>query len=186
MKLAMQRFLVFPRFKYPKFAILLASYFLAYLIFSNRDYPALTGYIETLGYLGIFLAGILYSDGFTSGPAAALIFLMSKNLNIFAAGIIGGLGSLMGDYVIFEFIRTGFQDEIQRLSQENLFRNIRFPKSIEPYILPILAGIFIASPLPDEIGVSMLATSKISGRKFAVLSFLLNTAGIFVILLLGA
>ncbi len=182
----MHRFLVFPKFKYPKFAILGVSYIFAYLIFANKDYPALKNAVEVFGYLGIFLAGVFYTYGFTSGPAAALFFLMSKNINIFAAGIIGGLGSLLGDFLIFEFIRTGFQDEIKQLSHEHLFRKIKFPKRITPFVIPVLAGIFIASPLPDEIGVCMLAASKIKTKYFAVFSYLLNTLGIFVILLLGA
>jgi len=50
----------------------------------------------------------------------------------------------------------------------------------------IFAGFVIASPLPDEIGVSLLAgTTKISTRTFAILSYFLNTAGIFIVLLAG-
>ena len=50
----------------------------------------------------------------------------------------------------------------------------------------MVAGFIIASPLPDEIGVTMIAASKsISAKVFSVISYVLNTAGIFVILMIG-
>jgi len=46
-------------------------------------------------------------------------------------------------------------------------------------------GILIASPLPDEAGVIMLAgLTKIKSNVFAILSFSLNTAGILILLLI--
>ena len=48
------------------------------------------------------------------------------------------------------------------------------------------AGIVIASPLPDEFGVTLVSSvSTMRPRQFAVLCFLLNTAGIFVIFLIA-
>jgi uncharacterized membrane protein YdjX (TVP38/TMEM64 family) len=48
-----------------------------------------------------------------------------------------------------------------------------------------MAGFFIASPLPDEIGVSLLAGfTRIEEKKFALVSFALNTLGIIVLLAL--
>ena len=44
-------------------------------------------------------------------------------------------------------------------------------------------GILIASPLPDEIGVIMLAgLTKINFKILAIISFILNTLGILIIL----
>ena len=47
------------------------------------------------------------------------------------------------------------------------------------------AGILIASPLPDEAGVTMLAgLTKISVKSLALISFILNTLGIIILLIL--
>lgn len=49
-----------------------------------------------------------------------------------------------------------------------------------------IAGFLIASPLPTEIGVVLMASLKnILTKKFAVVAYLLHTTGIFVILLIG-
>jgi len=53
-------------------------------------------------------------------------------------------------------------------------------------MLMFIAGFLIASPLPTEIGVVLMASLKnILTKKFAVVAYLLHTTGIFVILLIG-
>jgi hypothetical protein len=61
------------------------------------------------------------------------------------------------------------------------------PPKIRHYAAIVLAGFIIASPLPDEIGVPLLAAAyhKLSTKKFAFLSFILHTIMIFIILLIG-
>ena len=51
------------------------------------------------------------------------------------------------------------------------------------YLLYIFAGIIIASPLPDEVGVAMLAgLTTIKPVNLAVVSFLLHSIAIFLVL----
>jgi uncharacterized membrane protein YdjX (TVP38/TMEM64 family) len=51
------------------------------------------------------------------------------------------------------------------------------------YILWSFAGLLIASPLPDEIGVTLVSgLTEIRLRTFAALCFVLNTIGILIIL----
>ena len=60
----------------------------------------------------------------------------------------------------------------------------RYPKS--KILIPITACIAIASPLPDEIGVVLFASYKdVTTKTFSIFSYVLNTIGIFVILILG-
>jgi len=49
----------------------------------------------------------------------------------------------------------------------------------------ILAGLIIASPLPDEIGIALLGMIKYKTKYFLLYSFLLNFIGIFLISYLG-
>ncbi|MFH0876546.1 MAG: hypothetical protein V1859_11520 [archaeon] len=165
--------------------VFFCTYILTYFILVNRHYPLIENNLILLSYLGVFLAGIFYAYGFTSGPAVGVLLIISRHVNIFVAGLIGGLGSLLGDFLIFEFIRVGFEDEIKKLSHEHIFKSIDIPKIIKKGIMPLIAFVFIASPLPDEIGVSILAATKIPTKFFAIISYTLNTAGIFFILFLG-
>ncbi|MDP3766278.1 MAG: hypothetical protein Q8R04_07230 [Nanoarchaeota archaeon] len=175
--------------KYPKFLLLFITFLIAYLLFSGRTNPKFHVLILSLGFFGTFLTGILFTYGFTAAPATAIFLILAKEQNILLAGLIGGLGALLGDLFIFNFIRYSFKDEVRRLSREKLvmYINNKNPSLFKRYLLPVVAGFIIASPLPDEIGVTMLAASKsISAKVFSVISYVLNTAGIFAVLMIGS
>ena len=173
---------------YPKLLLLIITFILAYLIFAGRTYHPLTDFVLMAGYLGTFIAGALFAYGFTAAPATAILLLLSKEQNIVAAGLIGGLGALIGDLLIFSFIRISFSDEIKRISNEKIIKtfNSHMPNHIKKYLLPVFAGFVIASPLPDEIGVTLLAAYKqMSFELFTMLSYALNTTGILFVLYVG-
>ena len=164
------------------------TFLIAYLLFYERNYQPFHDFIFSLGYFGTFLAGAMFAYGFTAAPATAILLILAKEQNVLFAGLIGGLGALVGDLIIFKFIRYSFADEIRKLRREKIvqYLNHRTPSVLKKYILPVFAGFIIASPLPDEIGVSLLAFSgNISMKVFSIISYVLNTAGIFAILLIG-
>lgn len=174
--------------KYPKLLLLLITFIAAYLLFYSRNYQPFQDFIVGLGYSGTFVAGILFTYGFTSAPATAIFLILAEHQNIYIASLIGGLGALVGDLFIFSFIRGSFIDEIRKLSREKIIKyfNGNSPSFVKEYFLPVVAGFIIASPLPDEIAIAMLAASRIISTKiFVVISYLLNTAGIFALLYLG-
>ena len=174
--------------KYPKFLLLIITFLIAYFLFHERTYQPFHEFIISIDYVGTFLAGVLFAYGFTAAPATAVLLILAKEQNILLAGLIGGLGALAGDLVIFNFIRHSLEDEIKKLSREKivLYINHKTPNLLKKYLIPVIAGFVIASPLPDEIGVSLLAASKgISIKIFSVISYVLNTAGIFAILIVG-
>jgi hypothetical protein len=49
----------------------------------------------------------------------------------------------------------------------------------------VFGAVIIASPLPDEAGVSLLSLSKLKNWQFILLSFVLNATGIFIIVTLA-
>ncbi len=178
------------KFKYPKIMILIIMIVLSYFIFSN---PSISNYLSrlgSLGYLGIFLGGILFAFGFTA-PLSVGLFISLNPSNIWIAGMTGGFGALISDLFIFKFIKISFKDEFNRLSKTRALKSIglmihnSLGERIKVYLMYVFAGILIASPLPDEIGVIMLAgLTKINFKVLAILSFILNTLGIIIILTL--
>lgn len=164
------------------------TFLLAYVIFSQRDFLPFNNFLLNLGPLGAFLAGIFFAYGFTAGPATAVLLIIAKDQNILVSGLLAGFGALLSDLLIFRFIRGSFKDELKLLSKEKIFLNTK--KYLSPktnnFLIPFIGAIFIASPLPNEIGVSLMATSRfISTKIFSVFCYILNTTGIFVILLIG-
>lgn len=178
---------ILSKVKYPKFLLLILTFAIAYFIFKQRDFLPFHSTLLSLGYAGAFLAGIFFAYGFTAAPATAILLILAKEQNILLSGFIAGFGALIGDLLIFRFVRHSFADEIERLSKEKAINRLsRIPAPFKKYLTAVFIGFIIASPLPDEIGVSLLvAVTKISTRMFSVFSYTLNTAGIFAVLAIG-
>lgn len=183
---------ILTKIKYPKLLLLLLTFIIAVMLFyEGKTYPPVHDFIVSLGYFGIFLCGIFYAYGFTAAPAAAALLVLAKEQNLLFAGLIGGFGALLSDIVIFLFIRSSFIDEIRRFEKEKIIKSIgnkgkRIFGHYHKYILPSFAGFLIASPLPTEIGVTLMGSLKrLSIKRFVIMAYLLHTAGIFIILLIG-
>ncbi len=175
--------------KYPKFLLLFIMFLVAYLMFSGREYGPLHDSLISMGYFGTFIAGCFFTYSFTTAPASVAFLIMAKSQNIYLAALIGGTGALLMDLVIFRFMRHSFNDEIKKLAHEELigYLHQKTPVGIKRYVLPVLGGLIIASPLPDEIGVTLIAASKsISLKIFTLISYIMNTLGIFFILMIGS
>ncbi|VVB82456.1 Uncharacterised protein [uncultured archaeon] len=174
--------------RYPKLIILAIVIIVSYFLFSNQLIRNLISNLDGFGYLGTFIAGMGYTFGFTS-PLSAGFFLTMRSENIFLIGIIGGIGAMFADLVIFKFVRFSFSDEFHRLRKSKIGK--RFKKIGQKYLGKrtrkvlgyLVAGILIASPLPDEAGIIILAgLTKIHAKVVAGLSFFLDTIGIIVLL----
>ena len=111
-------------FKYPKFLLLFMTFVLAYLIFSGRTYLPLNNALLNLGYFGTFIAGMLFAYGFTAAPATAILMILAKEQNLLVTGLIAGFGALLADLIIFRFVRSHFQDEVDNLSKEKIIQKI--------------------------------------------------------------
>jgi hypothetical protein len=180
------------RFRYPKLVLLIVFSILAYYIFSNDAVQEFVYGLNRLSYLGIFIAGVFFSFGFST-PFSTGFFLIASPDNIFIAAIIGGFGAMLADLSIFKLIKISFMDEFRRLEKTKLLREFngvfhqKFLVHVKLYILYACAGIIIASPLPDEIGVSMLAgLTRIKASVLSVISFVMNTLGILLLLWIGS
>ncbi|MBI2044077.1 hypothetical protein HYT24_01810 [Candidatus Pacearchaeota archaeon] len=139
-------------------------------------------------YIGIFIAGLFFSFGF-SAPFAVGFFLTIQPQNIWLATIIGGSGALIADLIIFKMIKFSFMDEFEKLERTKVMKEIIKDFSYKPlakiknYLLYAIVGIVISSPLPDEIGVSMLAgLTSIRIHILAIISFIMNSIGIYIML----
>jgi uncharacterized membrane protein YdjX (TVP38/TMEM64 family) len=178
-------------FKYPKLLLFLICIILSYLLFSNASFDNYLIHLEGYSYLGVFIAGVLFSFGFTSPFSAGLLLVMNPE-NIYLASIVGGAGCLIGDMLIFKFVKVSFEREFSRLKKERpfLFLKSQARRVLKPklwhYVLFVLAGFFFASPfIPDEAAVTLLAgMSSISAKKLALISFVCNTLGILFLLLI--
>jgi len=133
--------------------------------------------------VAIFVAGFCFVSIFTILPATVVLgqFAIEQSLPLVA--VIGGMGALCGDYVIFRFFRNRISGDMHYLASLPVLKQIKhFHRlRVSRWLFAIIGAIVIASPLPDEVGLAMMGLTTIGARLFAVLSFSLNTIGIVLI-----
>ena len=175
------------KWQYRNTALLLLSLIL-FFYFSNSEWLQRTiAYIGNYGYIGAFVAGIFFVSTFTIAPAAAVLFNLADILNPFEVALLAGLGGMIGDYVIFRFFKDRVFHELAPLFKQfggGYIRNI-FKTPYFIWMSPFIGAILVASPLPDELGIGLLGASKLKDWQFLLLVFLLDVAGVFIIVTLA-
>lgn len=140
--------------------------------------------ISKLGYIGSFVAGIFFVSTFTVAPASVVLFKLTQIYNPILIAITSGFGAVIGDYIIFRFLKDNVFEEIKpifmKLGGSNLSRLMSTPYF--SWLAPVIGAIIIASPFPDEIGVGLMGISKLKNWQFLTISFLLNSLGILLII----
>lgn len=144
--------------------------------------------LSGLSFIAVsMISGVFFASTFTVLIAVSIFLSLSAIHNPFLVALLGGLGALVGDSLIFKFLRDDLIADFEYLSRD-------FPKvtarrilhsKLTLWLAPIIAAFAIASPIPDEIGLLMLASIKTKYHHFFLISFLLNTFGILLISLFG-
>lgn len=179
------------KIKYPKITLIIIAIVLAYLIFRNEEIGNFIYSLGTLRYLGVFIAGLLFSFGFTA-PFSIGFFITYPVQNIFLASIIAGFGSTLSTLFLFRWFKFSLQEEIEEIEKKKAFKSIinliesKIPHKIRIYIAYAFIGIVLATPIPNEFGTFMIAGIKrINEIILAIATFILTTLGIYIIFLLA-
>jgi len=172
-------------YKYKNFTFLALSLLLTIFLIQNKTFHALLFHLGTFGYLGAFIGGALFVSTFTVSIGTAILLILAENYSPVFLGIIAGLGAVAGDLTIFQFVHSrGFVEEVKHLFEffgSDKIHHLLHTKYFS-WTLPVVGALIIASPLPDELGVSLMGISRMKPYQFILLSFGLNSLGIFLIL----
>lgn len=175
------------RWRYKNTGLVLVSLVLLYFLIETTVVQSFITRIGDLGYIGAFITGMFFVSTFTAVPAVVVLFHLADVLHPVEVAILAGVGAMLGDYVIFRLVKDQVFDELAPL-----FRKMHTPRTRRlfktPYFawfMPVLGVLLIASPFPDEVGVSILGLSKIRPWQFFLVTFSLNAVGIFVVVTLA-
>ena len=133
--------------------------------------------------LDVFIAGIFFTSIFTTAPAMVVLGSLATVHSPLVVALVGGLGAMTGDLLILKFLKKHVTDNISDIivhSKSGRMRHLlkyRFAR----WSLVLLGALVIASPFPDELGLTLMGLSKISPRRFAIISYVFNTLGILTI-----
>lgn len=174
---------IWEHWKYKYLSIVGLSIIFAIFLSNDQGFKEYLLHLGSLEYLGVLLAGILFVSSFTVAISVVIIGILAQDLNPLAIGLIGGVGSVIGDMVIFRIVKDHLTQELGQLlgiKEKSHLKSLVRSKYIA-WTLPILGAFIIASPLPDELGVSLLGLSKMSDTKFIAISYVSNATGILMI-----
>ena len=172
------------KWKYKNLTFAFVGILVAVLLSQVPSFHELLIHLGGFGYIGAFAAGMLFVSTFTVATSALVLLTLVETLSPIEIGLIAGLGAVVGDLTIFHLIKDNLSSEL-----EEVFHNFDRKKHIEHlfhtkyfnWTLPVFGALIIASPLPDELGVSLIGLSRMNTVRFIFLSYILNSLGIFLI-----
>lgn len=151
-----------------------------------------TGALEGLlsvfgsGIFASFVAGIFFTSVFTIAPSSVVLAGLAESVPIHSIAIWGALGALCGDIILFFFIKDRFAEDLRRSLKPSFLKHIfsSFHLGFMKWLSPVLGALIIASPLPDELGLTLMGMSKVRLAILIPVSFAMNAVGIYALLLL--
>lgn len=164
-------------------AIIILSIIIAFLLADSKAVEAILTLSRASELLGSLAAGALFTSAFTVTPSIVILGRIAQANSIWMTALFGAFGALAGDLLIFRFVKDTLSDDVIALLKKNRrqklvhllhARNFR-------WILALLGGLVIASPLPDEIGLAMMGFSKMKTWYLVPISFTFNFLGILII-----
>ena len=173
----------FRNYKYKNLTLLPLSILLAVNLY---QFDFIGQFLFNLGHLaliGPFIAGILYISTLTATLGIIILLDLTKVLSPIQIAVVAGLGAVVGDFVFFRFFKNNLFSEIKPIYNKlggERFTAILHHKYLT-WTLPIIGAFIIASPFPDEIGIGLMGLTRIKNYQFAILSFVLNATGIFIL-----
>lgn len=171
------------RYRYKNLSLFFLSIIFALFISRFEIFHSLLLQLGEYGYFGAFVAGILFVSTFTVATGAIILLVLAERLSPLEIGIVAGLGAVVGDLTIFRLIKDHIVEEITPIYNYFGGKHVTslFHTKYFSWTLPVIGAFIIASPFPDEIGVSLMGISKMKTYQFLFISFLLNAVGIFLV-----
>ena len=164
-------------------AIIGLSVIIAVLMVKTGALKSLLVSTQEIKFIGSFIAGIFFVSIFSAAPATVVLAEIAQSNSVFWVAFFGGVGALVGDLVIFRFIKDGLAEDFYHLVRKTKSERLVaiFKLKLFKWLVPFLGALVVASPLPDELGLMMMGLSNMKTSLFIPVSFLLNFLGILVI-----
>lgn len=172
--------------RYENTALLVVSLVLVFFLAKTPLLDNIITAAGSLGYFGAFIVGMFFVSTFTVAPAIVILYhLADTSLHPIEVAVLAGLGAMIGDYIIFRFMKDRVFEELGPIFKKLQHPGVKdlFKSPFFAWLGPLFGAFLIASPLPDEVGVSLLGLTKIKRWQFFAMTFVLNSVGILLTVL---
>lgn len=143
----------------------------------------LFGIAENHLIISAFIGGLFFTSVFTTVPALVFLAKLAIVSDPLTVALVGAVGSMTGDLIIFRFIRDHLREDLAILVSTRT--KMRFHHLFEyrffRWSMAVIGALIISSPLPDEIGLALMGMARMPMAFFLPVSFLFNAIGIFLV-----
>ena len=163
--------------------IIILSIIIAVILIKTGALKSLLTSTQELKFIGSFVAGIFFVSVFTAAPSTVVLAEIAQSNSVFWVALFGGIGALVGDLINFRFIKDRLSQDFLHLIKKSKYERLIsiFQLKLFGWLIPFVGALIVASPLPDELGLTMMGLSKMKTSLFIPLSFLLNFLGIMAV-----
>lgn len=160
---------------------------IAVALSQNTAFHQFLLHLGSFSYVGAFVAGVLFVSTFTVGVASVILFSLAQQLPPLPLAFVAGAGAVMGDFFIMHVIGDTLKTEIRDYPNRKQLHKIEhlIHTKYFNWILPVIGAVIIASPLPNELGITLIGLTNMHKIRFIFLSYFLNTIGIGIALSAG-
>lgn len=140
--------------------------------------------LSGLGVIGAFIAGCLFVSTFTVATGGLIMIELAKTLSPLQLIIFGVTGAVLGDFILFKFVKNTVTAQITPVYNQFLKRHHLYKLLHTPYFawtLPVVGAFIIASPIPDELGISLLGLSEMKASQFLLITLISHSIGMSVV-----
>jgi hypothetical protein len=137
--------------------------------------------------IGSFVTGIFFTSIFTIAPAGLALAKIAHETSFLTVILVGALGATIGDFLIFLFIRNSFTKDIQEWASHSSSERLQKLLTYKPTKLfrPLVGAIVFVSPLPDEMGLTLLGLSNVPTLFMLPITFVLNIISVSLLCLIS-
>jgi hypothetical protein len=174
---------ILPHWKHKNSVLFIIGLVIAIIFSQIPWFKEFLGTLGTLGYLGAVIAGMLFVSTFTVATGAVILMTLAKTLSPVEIIIFAAIGAVISDLLIFYFVKDEVEAEITPIYDKITGSHLKklLHTKYFGWTLPVLGALIIITPLPDELGVSLLGMSEIKTGKFLLISGVSHTIGMFLL-----
>ena len=169
--------------KHYNYFLLILGFILTIFLYKNPSFKNFLLNLGQYGYLSAVLAGAMFVCTFTVATGGLIILTLVKTLNPIGLIFFGMFGAVIFDMFVFKSIKNTVDKEIEEAFSNprfNHFKKILHTKYFA-WMTPLIGLLVFLSPLPDELGISLLGLSKLKTYQFLLISILNHSFGMFCI-----
>ena len=164
--------------------IVAMSFLVAIILVKTDTIGTILKSVEQFHQIGSLIAGMFFTSIFTTAPAIVALGELAKVNSVFSNALLGAVGAVLGDLVIFRFVRDRLSEHLTELiKHDSSWKRIKllFRLKYFKWFTFLIGGLILASPFPDELAIGLFGVSKMKIPLFILVSFVFNFIGIFII-----